>query len=182
MVRYLQNFVNWCDKILKCFQNKETATLFFDNAMRQMYGHMLEECIIYDVQNYVHEKELNFDVYKAIFDYGEFDMCVEDLNNNRCAIYEIKHRGSIHFESQTKNILDVEKIKLFNKNIYSKNIIYLGEDIKINDVNFINAEQFLINLNCDNFDLILGEQISNNDIKIFHKNKNSVSGVLYENT
>ena len=88
-------------------------------------------------------------VFKLSFDYGEFDMLVYDEEQDSCSAYEIKHSDKI-VDNQYKNLEDEhlceQTERRFGK-IVRKAVIYRGENTALeNDIEYINAEEFLENL------------------------------------
>ena len=68
--------------------------------------------------------------------------------NLTCEIYEIKYNNQI-IKEQYKHLSDQEKCKLtehyFGK-ITKKAVIYRGITTKVDDIDYINVEEYLINL------------------------------------
>jgi hypothetical protein len=92
---------------------------------------------------------LNEDVFKFKFDHGgEYDMAIYSKRKHTCRIYEIKHSAEI-VERQTEHLMDAKKCGIvetrFGK-ITDKYVLYRGTNTSIDDVQYLNVEQFLCNL------------------------------------
>lgn len=88
-------------------------------------------------------------VFKYKFDAGgEYDMVVYDKTTNRCKLYEIKYSTAIN-ERQTRHLNDDKKYASFEKHISpinGKYVLYRGENTVIDDVEYLNVEQYLCDL------------------------------------
>ena len=84
-------------------------------------------------------------VCKVQFAVGEFDMVVCDENDLTCRIYEIKHSKRID-ENQYRHLIDEEKCRetefRFGR-ITRKAVLYRGEDTRVNEIDYLNAEEYL---------------------------------------
>ena len=97
-------------RVRAMFSRQDEAVKFFDEAIESIYGHMLEEIVMCDVDDAV--SGFGLEVFKAIFDDCEYDLVVRDAATNECGIYEIKHSMKIDFQNQAKNIVDAETAAL----------------------------------------------------------------------
>ena len=62
-------------------------------------------------------------------------------------LFEIKHSDKI-IENQVKNLIDEDKCKKIEYKygkIVSKNVLYRGDSQIINEINYLNVEEFLFN-------------------------------------
>ncbi|MBR3864505.1 MAG: ATP-binding protein, partial [Clostridia bacterium] len=78
----------------------------------------------------------------------EFDMVIYNKSTNTCSIYEIKHSNKVVIE-QAKHMLNEEKCNLLENKfgkITGKYVLYRGKEEKLDEVNYINVEQFLYKL------------------------------------
>ena len=109
-------------------------------------GRMLEDIILLEAYKTVKPYE---DVFKFKFDAGgEFDMVIYDKKNRACRIYEIKHSTQIN-ERQRRYLKNEEKCDMIEKKfgkISGKYVLYRGENTIIDDVVYLNAEEFLMSL------------------------------------
>lgn len=75
-------------------------------------------------------------------------MIIYNKETNTNEIYEIKHSDKI-IKYQTRHLLDNDKCEYVSKR-YGKTtrkcVIYRGPSTKVDEVNYINVEQFLKNL------------------------------------
>ena len=79
------------------------------------------------------------------FAVGEIDMLVADPQAGACQLYEIKHNTEIVPE-QMRHLRDVEKCKMISHRygeIIGKYILYRGPDEAVEDVLYLNVEQWL---------------------------------------
>ena len=109
-------------------------------------GKMLEDIVLLETHKTVSRSE---EVFKFKFDSGgEFDMVIYDKSKHSCRLYEVKHSAEI-VERQTRYMRDIEKCKIieakFGK-IMGKYVLYRGENKIVEDVHYLNVEQFLCDL------------------------------------
>ncbi len=110
-------------------------------------GRMLEDIVLLETYKSASRNE---DVFKFKFDNGgEYDMVIYDKKKHTCRLYEIKHSTEV-VERQTRYLRDAERCKTveakFGK-ITGKYVLYRGENKTVDDVQYLNAEQFLCELN-----------------------------------
>ena len=128
------------------FQNIsiDEKNLIIERILSEIKGRMLEDIVILETLLAKKEKE----VFILHFTIGEFDMVVQDVENLTCEIYEIKYNNQI-IKEQYKHLIDMEKCKLtehtFGK-ITKKAVIYRGITTRVDDIDYINVEEYLINL------------------------------------
>ena len=87
-------------------------------------------------------------VFKLVFARGEFDMVVFDPGAASCKIYEIKHSDKMVAE-QYRHLIDPEKCKdteFYFGPIIGKYVVYRGETLKENSINYLNVEDYLVGL------------------------------------
>lgn len=106
-------------------------------------GIMLEDITLLETQRKFKDKL----VFKYIsFNDGEYDMVIYDKEKNECHLYEIKHSAATVFEHQTKylrNEILLDKISKRYGHVASRNVLFRGLTEVINDINFINIEDYL---------------------------------------
>jgi hypothetical protein len=85
------------------------------------------------------------EVFKLLFDVGEFDMVVFNPEAASCEIYEIKHSKEI-VPQQTKHLLDEKKCmdtEFRYGTITGKYVLYRGETQMVDDIQYLNVEEYL---------------------------------------
>ncbi len=109
-------------------------------------GRMLEDIVLLETYKSVSRNE---EVFKFKFDNGgEYDMVIYDKSRHTCYLYEIKHSTEI-VERQTRYLRDIERCKAVEAKfgtITGKYVLYRGEDKTVDDVEYLNVEQFLCGL------------------------------------
>jgi len=112
--------------------------------LNEIKGRMIEEIVLLETQIANPDKE----IFKLKFAIGEYDMVVFDASTLSCEIYEIKYSTEIvkdqykHLTNQEKN--DLTEFK-FGK-IINKYVIYRGNSTTIEDIKYINIEEYLKSL------------------------------------
>ena len=87
-------------------------------------------------------------VFVMQFAIGEFDMVVFDPLTSCCEIYEIKHSAEIVPE-QIRHLVDEEKCRMTEHRfgtITGKYVIYRGPAEVMDDVRYLNVEEYLCRL------------------------------------
>ena len=106
-------------------------------------GRMLEDIVLLETCKLASRNE---EVFKFKFDQGgEYDMVIYDKQKNTCCLYEIKHSTEI-VEKQTRYLRDDEKCKSVEAKfgmITGKYVLYRGENKTVDNVQYLNVEQFL---------------------------------------
>lgn len=113
--------------------------------LNEIKGRMMEEIVLLETTIANPKKE----VFKLQFAIGEYDMVVFDPNTLSCEIYEIKYSTEVVNE-QYKHLIDEEKNKLTEHkfgDIVNKGVIYRGESKIINNIRYINVEEYLKSIN-----------------------------------
>ena len=104
----------------------------------------MEEIVLLETQIANPNKE----IFKLKFAIGEYDMVVFDSRTLSCEIYEIKYSTEV-VRDQYKHLIDQEKIDLtefkFGK-IRNKYIIYRGKPTIIENIKYLNIEEYLKSL------------------------------------
>ena len=113
--------------------------------VNEIRGRMMEDIILLETKMANPKKN----VFKLQFPIGEFDMVVEDSDAVVCEIYEVKY-STERVPEQYRHINDEEKCKMtahrFGK-IAKRCVIYRGESTKIDNIEYINVEEYLSKLN-----------------------------------
>ena len=117
-----------------------------EKILNDVKGKMLEDIVLLETNKaIIKDKE----AFKFRFDVGgEFDMVIYNKGTNTCSIYEIKHSDKVVIE-QAKHMLNNEKCNLLENKfgkITGKYVLYRGKEEKLDEVNYINVEQFLYKL------------------------------------
>lgn len=76
-------------------------------------------------------------------------MVVFDSKSSSCCIFEIKHSKEVN-KNQYSHLIDEEKCALCEHRygtISARYVIYNGESFKENEINYINAEEYLKDIN-----------------------------------
>lgn len=110
----------------------------------EIKGRMMEEIVLLETKKAFPSKE----VFKLKFAVGEFDMVICDSENVTCEIYEIKHSKEI-VSQQYRHLIDDDKCKATEfrfGNIVRKCVIYRGESKDVENIHYINVEEYLKNL------------------------------------
>lgn len=110
----------------------------------EIRGRMMEEIVLLETKMARPDKR----VFQLQFAVGEFDMVVFDPKNACCEIYEIKHSDQVAKE-QCRHLLDAKKCadtEFRYGKILSKNIIYRGSAGVLDNINYLNVEEYLKDL------------------------------------
>ena len=114
-----------------------------EKLLSDVKGRMIENIVLYETSL------KNEDTFKFYFSvYGEYDMVTLDIDNHQSDIYEIKH-SSVIDEKQYRFLIDGELQNTFEKKYYPvnhKRVLYLGEDTKVDDIEYINIETYLASI------------------------------------
>lgn len=123
--------------------SEREVRLVSERILDDVKGRMMEDIILLEC---VKVAKRNQNVFKLLFDRGEFDMVIYDSENDVCAIYEIKHSKAITPE-QSRHLCDEEMCEKAEKRfgeIVSKTVIYRGKPTTTDqDIIYENAEDFL---------------------------------------
>lgn len=109
-------------------------------------GRMLEDIVLLETFKSAYH---NQEVFKFKFDNGgEYDMVIYDNRQNTCSLYEVKHSTEVT-ERQMRYLKDAKRCKTIETKfgtITGKYVIYRGESKTVDDVEYLNVEQFLCGL------------------------------------
>ena len=104
-------------------------------------GRMMEDAVLLETKLARPKKQ----VFVMQFAIGEFDMVVFDPATSSCEIYEIKHSAEIVPE-QIRHLIDEEKCRMTEHRfgtITGKFVIYRGPAETVDDVQYLNVEEYL---------------------------------------
>lgn len=115
-----------------------------DRILNEIKGRMMEDIILLETRLANPKKQ----VFKLQFAVGEFDMVICDSETLTCEIYEIKHSKEV-VPNQYAHLIDAEKCSetehRFGK-ITGKYVVYRGDDIEVDGIKYLNAENYLKSL------------------------------------
>jgi hypothetical protein len=117
-----------------------------DRLLSEISGRLMEEIVLIETKIANPDKE----VFKLQFAVGEFDMVVFDPEKLSCKIYEIKYSKE-QVKDQYRHLLDPEKCRLTEHrygDITGRYVIYRGEKAAIDEIQYLNVEEYLKGLNC----------------------------------
>lgn len=126
--------------------SEQDKDYIINKILEDVKGRMLEDIVLLEVVKTLPKNKFAF---KFKFDLGgEFDMIIYDKNDYTFEIYEIKHSEKATKE-QTRHLLNQEKTKLIENKygkIIKKAVLYRGKDTNIDDIQYLNVENFLMKL------------------------------------
>lgn len=131
------------DKLFSSLGVKE-RNYITNRILNEIKGRMMEDIILLETSIAKKDKY----VFKLQFSIGEYDMLVVDENKLEVDIYEIKHSDKI-IDKQTRFLKDTKLLKdteFRYGTIKSRNVIYNGKTLKKDGINYINAEDYLLNI------------------------------------
>ncbi|MCR5767277.1 MAG: AAA family ATPase [Lachnospiraceae bacterium] len=115
-----------------------------ERIMNEIKGRMMEDIVLLETLKANPDKE----VFRLQFAVGEFDMVIADPASITCEIYEIKYSKET-VPDQYRHLISSEKCAetafRFGK-ITRKAVIYRGENKSVENVEYINVEDYLKNL------------------------------------
>ena len=109
--------------------------------LNEIKGRMMEEIVLLETKM----ARPNCRIFKLQFAVGEFDMVVANPENATCEIYEIKH-SEVAAKEQHRHLKNVKKCndtEFRYGTILSKNVIYRGASRVIDEINYLNVEEYL---------------------------------------
>ena len=115
-----------------------------ERIMSEIKGRMMEDIILLETRMANPDKE----VFVLKFAVGEFDMVVYDPAKVSCRIYEIKHSQEVT-AAQYRHLKDPGKCSETEKQygtIEGRFVIYRGPAKKIDGIQYLNAEEYLMDL------------------------------------
>ena len=137
------------ESLIKSLMNDDvfrTLRLAERNAVTQrilsdVRGRMLEDIVLLETKM----ARPACEVFKLLFDVGEFDMVIFNPETASCEIYEIKYSKEI-VQQQTRYLLDEKKCmdtEFRYGTITGKYVLYRGETQMVDDVQYLNVEEYL---------------------------------------
>lgn len=115
-----------------------------ERILSEIKGRMMEDIILLETKVASPKKQ----VFKLQFSVGEFDMVVYDPSSLTCEIFEIKYSDKI-VENQYQHLINEQKCKDTEHRfgtITNRYVIYRGEDATINNIHYVNVENYLKSL------------------------------------
>ncbi len=115
-----------------------------ERLLNEIRGRMMEDIILLETKIARPEKK----VFKLQFAVGEYDMVVFDPKELNCEIYEVKYSKE-QVPEQGRHLKNEHKCAMTKHrygDITGKYIIYRGEDAKIEDIQYLNVEEYLKSL------------------------------------
>ncbi len=112
-----------------------------DRLLDEVRGRMMEEIVLLETKLARPDRI----VFKLQFAVGEFDMVVFDPKDLSCEIYEIKH-SKAQVPEQYRHLTDETKCELTAHRygeIKGRYVIYRGEDSTVDNVKYLNVEEYL---------------------------------------
>ena len=117
-----------------------------ERIFTEIMGRMMEDAVLLETKLANPKKQ----VFVLQFAIGEFDMVVFDTATSSCEIYEIKHSTEVVLE-QTRHLVDEEKCRMTEHRfgtITSKYVIYRGPAKTVDEVQYLNVEEYLCKKGC----------------------------------
>lgn len=115
-----------------------------DRIMTTIQGRMMEDLVLLETKMTNPRKQ----VFQLQFAVGEFDMVVYDPRSLSCKIYEVKHSKEV-VPQQYQHLVNSEKCAACEHRygtITGRYVIYRGEDTDVDNVHYLNVEQYLKSL------------------------------------
>lgn len=112
-----------------------------ERILSEIRGRMMEDIVLLETTLAEPEKQ----VFVLQFAAGEFDMVIFEPASISCRLYEIKHSQEI-FPGQYRHLTDEEKLRETRKQygeIAGRFVIYNGEASIRDDIQYLNAEEYL---------------------------------------
>ena len=131
------------DDVFRSFSLTERNNVIA-RIMSDIQGRMMEDIVLLETKLALPDCQ----VFKLVFARGEFDMVVFDPKAASCKIYEIKHSDKMVPE-QYRHLFDPEKCKdteFYYGPIIGKYVVYRGESLKENGIDYLNVEDYLVRL------------------------------------
>ena len=115
-----------------------------ERLLGEIRGRMMEEIVLLETKIAKPDKK----IFKLQFAVGEFDMVVFDSKTLTCEIYEIKYSQK-QVKDQYRHLIDEDKCALTTYRygeITGRYVIYKGDSIKIDNIQYLNVEEYLKSL------------------------------------
>lgn len=117
-----------------------------ERILEEVRGRMLEDIVLLETSKALGRR---YEVFKLMFEKGEYDMVIYDSMECRCWLFEIKH-SSKALKEQTRHLTDGDMLSRtsprFGK-LAGRYVIYLGEGCRTEEgIYYLNGEDFLKSL------------------------------------
>ena len=115
-----------------------------ERLLGEIRGRMMEEIVLLETKIAKPDKK----IFKLQFAVGEFDMVVFNPKTLTCEIYEIKYSQK-QVKDQYRHLIDEDKCALTTYRygeITGRYVIYKGDSIKIDNIQYLNVEEYLKSL------------------------------------
>ena len=112
-----------------------------ERLLNEIRGRMMEDIVLLETKIAQPDKK----VFKLQFAVGEFDMVVLDPKTLTCQIYEVKYSKE-RAPEQYRHITNEEKCAMTSHrygDITGRYVIYRGENVKVDGVQYLNVEEYL---------------------------------------
>ena len=119
-------------------------TYIQDRILSEIKGRMMEDIVLLETKLANPKKE----VFKLQFNIGEFDMVIYDPLTLTCEIFEIKYSDKI-INNQYQHLINKRKCLDTEHRfgtITNRYVIYRGEDTTIDNIKYLNVENYLKSL------------------------------------
>ena len=113
-----------------------------EKLLSDIKGRMLEEIVVYQTF------QSGIDAFKVMFPIGEIDLVSLDNQKQETSLYEVKYSTETH-PRQSVFLHDEEKLSILERAYYpivKKAVLYRGESKRIDDIDYINVEEYLKSL------------------------------------
>ena len=133
----------------EAFRNKppEKRRAILDRAEETIFGHMLEEIVLYDTLMSIDARR--YSVFKLFLLRGDVDMVIVDNKELTCTLFEIKHSSS-DVPTQYRRLFDPECCDYIERTwgrIVGRFVLYRGTKKDTGKgVRYLNVSEFLANL------------------------------------
>lgn len=131
------------DNVFRSVSLKEKNAVT-QRILNDIRGRMMEDIVLLETKL----ARSDCEVFKLMFTTGEFDMVVFNPSTESCEIFEIKHSTEIA-PQQTQHLRNVDKCadtEFHYGTITGKYVLYRGEPSTVDDIQYLNVEEYLKNL------------------------------------
>ena len=128
-----------------CFDDipEREKRLVTNRLLDDVKGRMMEDIVLLECVKIANEHQ---SVFKLQFDRGEFDMVIYDAEQDKCAVYEIKHSDKVA-PQQYRHLCDKDLCERTQKRfgeIVSKTVLFRGQShTEPSGIIYKNAAEFL---------------------------------------
>lgn len=117
----------------------EIRKIIEDKLLSDIKGCLLEEIVLYQTSL------ANKETFKIAFPLGEIDMVTLDTNKKSSNVFEIKYSSTID-KRQYAHLVNEDFVSVIEKAYYpidKKIVLYKGQNSVIDDVIYLNVEEYL---------------------------------------